>query len=485
MEKNIHNDRLEDYVKKSFEDYEEMPPGDMWSRIEPELPLREPANRVPVFFHTYKWQMAAAAVILLLVSRLMFVQSYYEQQLLSIASHNQHPGQINSASEAIAPAVEEDAAPPENRAESRPFNGNNNNMHEFRAPAVARTSGSKNISSEGSVDVSDRFTSGTASTRNLLSEEEGKTVQQFFNQSAGVYADEISLLPGREPGIVSTANPVSITPAAIPVVKPIGSGRKWYVLAGVAPGRIIEPGVPPRPGMPRPVFASRSENPETATSFSLRIGRTIGRKLALEGGLAYLEFTRQTIHRPRFEFREGQTIPGGGGHHQQSRSFQYDLNTYGGSASVTLRADVVSSNIPGENEQVEAEIRSNENVKLLQIPLTAVARIGDGQLSGVVRAGIVGNYLASNSFEVTAYRLDNPELQPQSNNSFTIEFHKPGRFFPGYQLALGVEYRISEKISVSAFPSITSDFPRKDRFRGGYLPGQSMLAFTAAATCWF
>ncbi|MFM8370774.1 MAG: hypothetical protein ACKOCO_00175, partial [Bacteroidota bacterium] len=86
MEKDIHNDRLEDYVKKSFGDFEEIPSGAMWSRIEAELPAGEPARRLPVLLHAYKWQIAAAAVILLLASRLVFVQSYYEQQLRSIAS---------------------------------------------------------------------------------------------------------------------------------------------------------------------------------------------------------------------------------------------------------------------------------------------------------------------------------------------------------------------------------------------------------------
>ena len=161
------------------------------------------------------------------------------------------------------------------------------------------------------------------------------------------------------------------------------------------------------------------------------------------------------------------------------------MNTYGGSASVTLRADVVGSNIPDENERIEAVIRSNENVQVLQVPLTVAGRIGEGRMLGVVRAGIVGNYMISNNFEVTAYQLDNPELQLQNNNAYTVEFHRPRRFFPGYQIALGAEYRVSEKLSVAAFPVITGDFPRRDNFRGGNLPGQTTLAFTAAASYWF
>lgn len=484
MEKDIHNDSLEDYVKKSFRDFEETPSGDMWSRIEAELPSGEPVRRVPLFLRYYRWQIAAASVILLLASRLVFVQSYYEQQLRSIASYQQASGSGYSYSATSSP-VPEMGSDHESQVSDAPVYKEISVASQGSVSSAVQPAGPTGILSEGAVGASGNFSGEIAASQDTHVREESNTVQQVFNQSTGSFSAGIPLLPGLKPGAVETSNPVSIPSAATQPVKPVWGGRKWYVLGGVAPGRITERLMSPHPGNPGPVFASRSEKPETATSFSLRLGRAVNRNLALEGGLAYQEITRQTVHKPRFQFREGQTIPGGAGHHPEARSFQYDLNTYGGSASVTLRADVVSSNIPGENERVEAVIRSNENIKLLQIPLTAVTRIGEGRLSGVIRAGVVGNVMVSNNFEVTAYQLDNPELKPQNDNAYTVEFHAPKRFFPGYQVALGAEYRISERLSVSAFPVITGDFPRKDYFRGGNLPGQTMLALTAAAICWF
>ncbi|MFM7153950.1 MAG: hypothetical protein ACKOZV_07475 [Bacteroidota bacterium] len=484
MEKDIHNDRLEDYVKKSFGDFEEIPSGDMWSRIEAELPAGEPARRLPVLLHAYKWQIAAAAIILLLASRLVFVQSYYEQQLRSIASQHQASGSGYSSSSTTSPVTEK-VTPAVFRVFDEPLAKNISTASQSGVPAAVQPAKPITISSEASVETSGNFVNGSTASQDAHLRKDSNTVQQVFNHAAGSFFAGIPLLPGLKPVALATLNPASVPPAATPPVKPVGGGRKWYLLGGVAPGRIAERRMPAHPGSPGPVFASRSENPETATSFSLRLGRAVNRKIALEGGLAYQEMTRQTIHKPRFQFREGQTIPGGGGHHPEARSFQYDLNTYGGSASVTLRADVVGSSIPGENERVEAVIRSNEDIKLLQIPLTAVARIGEGRISGVIRAGVVGNIMVSNNFQVTAYQLDNPELKPQNDNAYTVEFHAPKHFFPGYQVALGAEYRISERLSVSAFPVITGDFPRKDFFHGGNLPGQTMLALTAAATCWF
>lgn len=474
MEKKLYNDRLEDYVKKSFEDYEEIPPGDMWNRIEEELPPQAPVRRPPGFLYLYKWQIAAASVIMLLACRLLLVQSYYEQQLRSIAAQNQMVGSIKQSLSAAPEITSNKTISTEN------FGGSYTRSTATHAQKINTTDNASQLPGM----VPDNSVGGLVVNQPSLPPEDGKTVQQVFNQQVSDIAD-FSRLPAAGPVMLKTSNPVSIPSAVTPIIKPVGGGRKWYVLAGIAPGRIKERQMPPRPGGHSPVFASRSEMPETTTSFSLRIGRALNRKMAVEGGLSYQEMKRETIHKPRFEFREGQTIPTGGTHHQQARSFQYDLNTYGGAASVTLRADVVGGNIPDENERIEAVIKSNEHIQLLQVPLTVAGRIGEGRLLGVIRAGVVGNYMISNNFEVTAYQLDNPELQLQDNNAYTVEFHSPRRFFPGYQIALGAEYRVSGKLSVSAFPVITGDFPRKDNFHGGNLPGQSVLAFTAAASYWF
>ena len=84
MEKNIHNDHLDDYVRKSFEDYEENPASDMWGRIEEELPpvVPEPVVRPGIgSIRRYFWQMSAAAAILLLISSLVCGRLYYENKI--------------------------------------------------------------------------------------------------------------------------------------------------------------------------------------------------------------------------------------------------------------------------------------------------------------------------------------------------------------------------------------------------------------------
>ncbi|HPI09245.1 MAG TPA: hypothetical protein PLM41_22790, partial [Saprospiraceae bacterium] len=86
MEKNIHDDRLDDYVRKSFEDYEETPAFDMWARIEDELaPADDP---VPLFIRLWPSfsRIVAAAAILLLLCALVCNRLYYENKIREMAA---------------------------------------------------------------------------------------------------------------------------------------------------------------------------------------------------------------------------------------------------------------------------------------------------------------------------------------------------------------------------------------------------------------
>jgi cytoskeletal protein RodZ len=114
MEKNIHNDPMDDFVKKSFEEYAENPSENMWDRIEVDLLPTE--NHKPLWYawRNYRWQLAAAAVILLLVSRLMCVQYYYEAKLRSISGEKEQAAQQATPMPALDPKTVATAKDPAN-----------------------------------------------------------------------------------------------------------------------------------------------------------------------------------------------------------------------------------------------------------------------------------------------------------------------------------------------------------------------------------
>ncbi|MDO8971896.1 MAG: hypothetical protein Q7U74_14475, partial [Saprospiraceae bacterium] len=119
MEENIHDDKLDDYVRQSFEDYEESPPADMWGRVAADL---EPAAEAPVplvAYRRYAWQAIAAAVILMLLSTLVCEHLYYEEKLRVLSekvlsgTETQPENEITGdrALEKITPALSADTEP--------------------------------------------------------------------------------------------------------------------------------------------------------------------------------------------------------------------------------------------------------------------------------------------------------------------------------------------------------------------------------------
>ena len=79
MEANNDNDKLGKFVRDAFEDYEELPSGGMWDRIEVGLsPPRWSWTR-------YRWSVAAAGAILLLASGLICQHLYYKEKIQTLS----------------------------------------------------------------------------------------------------------------------------------------------------------------------------------------------------------------------------------------------------------------------------------------------------------------------------------------------------------------------------------------------------------------
>ena len=97
MEENIHDDKLDDYIRKSFEGHEEDPASDMWDRVEGGLLPAVETSGFRTAFRRYQWQAVAAVVILLLCSTLVCEHLYYEQKLRALSSQ---PGIENGFPEA-------------------------------------------------------------------------------------------------------------------------------------------------------------------------------------------------------------------------------------------------------------------------------------------------------------------------------------------------------------------------------------------------
>lgn len=499
MEKNIHDDRLDDYIKKSFDDYEENPSPDMWDRVEGGMPAAKVKPPVRYFFSAYRWQLAAATVILLLISRLVCVQFYYEDKLRTISEQQLKalPTDGGNAPEPLS-IIETTTSKP---AEPTGLPGEMTHNYSAESSHIAA-----DIEAKRSNKVAHKPANASNNTRNnripLVAASPGKKMQtQVSPITEQPVPNNIASLEPATPALVRVpkiAEFQTLTfktpllsfdrtaqPSMVDVpIKKFKSASGWYAGISITPHLIVEKTVTPHRTMPNPrrLFANKQERPQVSANVAVRLGKKISSRFALESGLGFQSLTRKATHLARFEYRDGHTIQNPGG--QDSRSFDYDLNTYGGSASVSLRTELSGSDIPGADEQVRALITSKESIQLLQIPFLGVGRFGHGRTQAVIKAGLVGNYFVKNQIALSAFAFENHKLRLRHSDGFSVEYKRPQHFILGYQLAAGLEFRLNKNLNLAVVPTFTGDFKRNDP-QLGKLPGHSSFGVSMGANWWF
>lgn len=179
MEKNIHDDHLNDYVRKSFEDYEEDPSSDMWDRIEVELTpgTQEPPVHLPV--RRYFWQLSAAAVILLLISGLVCGRFYYENRIREIRAFPQ----VHQQNE-LPPPYPAQATPHTNKQEQQ-SGLNTATPNETTSPMNPDTAAAKesNATIQNSSRTSSKQATAPSSASGLSKQEDTKASRVAINRA--------------------------------------------------------------------------------------------------------------------------------------------------------------------------------------------------------------------------------------------------------------------------------------------------------------
>ena len=500
MEKNIHDDRLDDYVKKSFDDYEENPSPDMWDRIEGGgIPVAEVSAPVRHSFSAYRWQIAAAVVILLLISRLVCVQFYYEDKLRAISEQQLKALSIDNKNTSEQPAILENTTINTSETSSQPGKIANNHAPatsqiltdiklESTNNATLELANTNNKAEKGSITLEALIIENTGITTALPSSEQ--LIPNNITSLEPAVPEVIQLQKLADFQTLSLKEPLlsfdrTVHPNLVEApIKKFRSASGWYAGLSITPHLIVEKTVSPSRPIPNPrrLFANKQEGLQVSANVSVRVGKKISSRFALESGLGFQSLTRKATHLARFEYRDGHTIQNPGG--PDSRSFDYDLNTYGGSASVSLRTEVSGSDVPSANEHVGALISSKESIQLLQVPLLGVARFGHGRTQAVIKAGLVGNYFVKNQIELNAFVFENHKLRLRSTDGFSVELNRPQHFVFDYQLAAGLEFRATKNLSLAVVPAFTGDFKRNDP-QLGKLPGHNTFGVNLGANWWF
>lgn len=528
MEKNIHDDRLDDYVRKSFEEYEESPASDMWGRIETDLPPVEqkpvtgPANR-PI--RRYLWQMSAAAAILLLISSLVCGRLYYENRIreISAAQQNTLPDAEVSPKSGPSPYPAESVTTnrepnPEHASAGRgttaaPYTADSptnripsSSTRQTEAPLKNGSIHSKTLSAgamvtptpaiRGNQSVTSDHNITEAALPAIATTESTPTRANALDHSAAVahagddvaiqgdlpaQINDLPLLEPKKMAFIAYTVPGFQQPSF--PIKPSRTPSGWYLGLQITPTLLVEKAHTSRPGTVRPHVISTQEKLHFTADYWLKAGKQLSGRWGLESGIGYRTLERSNMHRARFRFMNGR--PGGGGQ-TSSYDFDYDLDTYGGSAEVTLRMEQVDSNtVVPEDEPLQFQVKTSERLQLLRLPVLLTAHMGRGRLTGLLKAGLIGNMVLLNEVEIVTRVSENTRFRPgEGSNAYILRPDKTQKFFMGYQVSAGLEYRPTKYFSWVLEPTLAGDFARKNS-AGKQLPAIVTVGLNAGMNYYF
>ena len=516
MEENIHDDKLDDYVRRSFEGHEENPPADMWSRVEGDLLPSVEVSTVRALSLRYGWQALAAVVILVLFSTLVCEHLYYEKKLRDMAEKSQADQEILERShrkdEATGQAIH--ANPNSHSATELPVESKT-----ITFPPNARQSA--NLERTATVIPSPKTAKEHAPVQHLVDFERNqgsstipksepyilqkpqkssdKTDKSYASVGA-VSNEKPSLPPSVETTVAGQNTPNLLPLTVIPIarilleqspsnsptfakvsIKPVRKPSGWYLGLQTSLLAIIEKPRAPisRPG--RPAFSSKKENAGISTIWWLKSGKKLDSRFSLESGIGYQITSRTATHSPKFRFGDGAHL---GGPFANRRTFNYDLSTYGGTAEVSLRMEQTLGSPAPDDEPLSLEITTTEYNKLLRIPLLAGYQLGAGRLQGQVKAGLMGNYVLKNELDISARVSQNARFQAVGGrDGYTVQLNQK-KFFLGYWLSVGAEFKLNQHLSLVAESAMLGDFLRKDQ-HNRRLPERFMLGFNLGANYYF
>lgn len=553
MEENLpEKDRLDDFVQKSFDGYEEHPSLDMWQRISAGLDAA-PTPVQPVAVSTAKtglstvWMwVASTALCLLMVSASMYLHYNTKIDHLENLVQQQKITNEQSISKEVETLVHQkvEEMMTQNAWEKR---------KEKTGEADPQDAQQKVVEQQKMVEQQKRilmYGSGHADTGKNATDKE-QTMPDKLHESPthgrqpttpprgidqeknreGIILNKNSsmtlpVVAGENQKKIETAlyaetesEPTKDEPAAAPThLWPLPKGNTsipwtmhlpqmtfvspapvtkiyrrqpvWYAGIRIMPNNVRETSVKApekpieRPGsgpVPRqiPVFVSEKHNTSRSVEWGGIAGRKINRRWGIETGLSYISIEQEATHRPSFEFKNGRPHNSGGWHSRPNFDFDYNLNTYGGSASVSVRMEQIDrNNTVDPAEKVNLFITTRRTTQLLKMPLMVTYSLGRGRLQALVKLGPEGQYSLSNRLKIESVETDNSKLEVENAYKVQPVFDQEQRLRWGYRATAGLQYKLNKQWSIITEPVLSGTFSANTSEKQA-LPGMFLVGVNA------
>lgn len=453
MEEHTPKDNLDDFIRRSFERYEEDPSPGFWDNLSDKLPNQSATGMALI--RRFGWQIAAAAVILILSSTL-------------IAGYLHFTHKINAL---IASQVE--------LKEQLLYNEPIVSDH-----ANTNTSTLAHSNNQSPIQFHQKNTSYV-----MVGKGEGLPPTLLKENRADVFK--------ANPTSSSSDVPPYIEPQVDEPIASLAYLPKWYIPSsqfqqGTIVAKVMNPIQPvSKPGWytgvhtsvsimsekqkkqthddndnhhgPRRVVSSQSKLNQIVADYWVKAGKQIAPHFTFETGLGYQQFDRLAEHQPELKIRDGERVhghggPGGpshGGHDEYD--FNYTLNSYAGSMDINLRMAQVDTNaMYSDNQPLELKLTTKERVKTLRIPLLLATHTGKGKFKFALKGGFIANVFLQNQLEVTGISSGGNRFKRSDANDPIAQKESTQRYGLDIVLAAGAEYRLNNKLSVLAEPTFST-----------------------------
>lgn len=473
MEDNLHNDRLEDFLKKSLEGHKEKPSDDVWDKIAADLGSDAPAKPV------YRKRWLLALLLLIPLGFIIYQQQSFQNQLENLSREiEQNEVQIEELK-----AREND--PQHRPAETPPA---------AAPPQAANTSvgqkrNEKNF--EKSVAQTNKHKSEYRTNQTALNRKTTEAPPSFENETAQIFSDKVEqplanaaysepppeqmpvvskieipqTLPLRAAFLDYKMSPEILPAAQLAVFENAAASKKTGAKIGahVTP-YLTKTKIEAKPPPTRPIPGRKSFPVETTAEGNgflagLNVEMPLFKNLSLESGMDYRSNVLSTQHKSVFQYRE-RVPPQGTQNPNPRHDFNYDLNAPTGNYEITVRVSGVDSSRvpPPDTEQLEFVVESEETSQMVSIPLALKYRLGTGRWKVAFKGGVLANFLLKSDFEIREIRSLNPRfrvaerLRPVPGNgpknSFSLD----------YLAGVGLEYQIGKSWNLNLEPVVAGTF---------------------------
>jgi opacity protein-like surface antigen len=497
MEENLHNDKLEDFLRKSLDGHSEDPPGDLWSKIaanlEPpvaELPTDAPQQLTPRLRVLRNWWSVAAAAAVV-IGLLMGQHLYFSSKISQLnKALEQNATQLKQMEQQRLVEAQQRSQETTLTIESAAQAGVSNQGTAATGDTKATTEQQINRQQTGAVantgTVSPKAekprneAEGTVQPSSVADNKNGVAVANETVANQDNTAKTALTTPAEEFATAKQAdmpqvwgrklNPIDFTapkaPLAssiIPAAKQMGTrfsvGLQAMPMVTKSKIQRIKEDDRDQHGWPQE-DKHKSFSPDSEKSYKSWMTGVVAEtnltpRLRIGTGLNYRTINSDATHTLCLDFKDRGPGRPGQPASQHEHDFEYTLNTSAGTVEMTVRAesDDPASAIP-DMEKVEATIKTSEHLAFAAVPFYANYSFGNGRLKVLAKAGMVLNFLLDSDFSI--------DKITSQNNRFRFDRQKPQKGSPAdlqsmsasYMVGLGLEYNLSKSLSLRMEPTV-------------------------------